>query len=445
MEQPPVLYKMQRDFRKTLLQWKDHPLRTPLIIRGARQVGKTYIIQVFGREEFKDICTINFEASPNYQACFETMEPRAILNQIEFISQQKIVPGETLLFFDEIQQCPKALQSLRYFKEKLPELHLIAAGSLLEFAIHESNFSFPVGRVQFAKLYPLSFGEYLVARGDSALRENLQLFDCGSPPPLALHNHLIDRVKEYFIIGGMPAAVQAFLKTRSFMEVKYVQKALWDAFESDFGKYAKKSQRHHLKKIFEAMPRLLGDHVKYSRIDPALPNPARDMKQAIEHLRLAGLLHPISATSAGALPLLAGLKETIFKLLCLDIGLVEQVMNVDPQNPGLMTGPLAEQFVGQELLATSDPLLDGELFFWTRDQGSAEVDYLFVHQGIVYPVEVKAGKAGKLKSLHLFIREKKAPFGIKISQEPLKWEKDILSVPFYLTTQLSRLINSIKR
>jgi uncharacterized protein len=184
--------------------------------------------------------------------------------------------------------------------------------------------------------------------------------------------------------------------------------------------------------------------VKYSRIDPALPNPARDMKQAIEHLRLAGLLHPISATSAGALPLLAGLKETIFKLLCLDIGLVEQVMNIDPQNPGLMTGPLAEQLVGQEFLATSDPLLDGELFFWTRDQGSAEVDYLFVYQGIVYPVEVKAGKAGKLKALHLFIREKKVPFGIKISQEPLKWEKDILSVPFYLTTHLSRLIDSVK-
>ena len=143
---------------------------------------------------------------------------------------------------------------------------------------------------------------------------------------MALHNRLMDRIREYFIVGGMPAAILAFLKTHSYLEVKYVQKALWDAFESDFGKYAKKAHHRHLKKIFEEVPRLLGDHVKYSRIDPELPNPARDMKQAIELLRLAGLLHPIFATAAGTLPLLSVLKETIFKLLFLDIGLVEQVM-----------------------------------------------------------------------------------------------------------------------
>lgn len=147
---------MQRTLKKTLIYWKDHPLRTPLIVRGARQVGKTFVVQAFGREEFNNLVTINFEANPNYQFCFETMEPRSIINQIELISQQKIIPGKTLLFFDEIQQCPKAIQSLRYFKEKMSELHLIAAGSLLEFAIRDEDFSFPVGRVQFAKLYPLS-------------------------------------------------------------------------------------------------------------------------------------------------------------------------------------------------------------------------------------------------------------------------------------------------
>lgn len=274
------------------------------------------------------------------------------------------------------------------------------------------------------------------------LKETVSSYDWLSIPPEAVHNHLLTRVKEYFIIGGMPIAVLAFLKTKSYLEVKYVQKALWDAFEADFGKYAKKSQHRHLKKIFEEVPRLLGDHIKYSRIDPELPNPAREMKQAFELLKLAGLLHPIYATSAGMLPLISGLKETIFKLIFLDIGLVDQVMNIDPQNPGLMTGPLADQFVGQELFACTDPFLDTRLFFWTRDSGSAEVDYLIPHKGIVYPNEVKAGKSGKLKSLHLFLKEKKTPFGIKISQEPLKRNTDILSVPFYLTSHIHRLIDN---
>src|SRR6185295_3312667 len=436
---------MRRNFRNFLQQWKAHPLRTPLIVRGARQVGKTYSVDAFGREEFQHVLTINFETSPVYQSCFAELEPRAIINQIELISRQKIVPGEgqTLLFFDEIQQCPRALQSLRYFKEKLPELHLIAAGSLLEFTIRDEDFSFPVGRVQFAHMYPLSFEEYLDACGDKALCEAIATFHPGSLPPQAIHEHLLNRVKEYFIIGGMPASILAFLKTQSLLEVKYVQKSLLDAFEADFGKYAKKSQHRHLRKIFQEVPRLIGTIVKYSRIYPELPNPAREMKQAIELLRLAGLLHLIFATSVGALPLLSGLKENIFKLLFLDIGLVEQSMNIDTQNSGLMTGAIAEQFVGQELLATSDPVLDEKLFFWTRDKGVAEVDYLFSHKGHIYPVEVKAGKTGKLKSLHLFLQEKKAPFGIKISQDPLSWNNEILTVPFYLTAHLKRLVESV--
>ena len=216
-----------------------------------------------------------------------------------------------------------------------------------------------------------------------------------------------------------------------------------DAFEADFGKYAKQSQHLYLKKIFSQSPRLLGDHVKYSRIDPELPNPAREMKRAIDLLQLAGLVHPIRATSAGALPLLSGLKETIFKLLFLDIGLVIQNMGMDTQYPNLMTGPLAEQFVGQEILAASDPYLETPLFFWTRDKGSAEVDYLITEGGRVYPIEVKAGKAGKLKSLHIFLEEKKAPFGIKISQDPLSWIPNLLSIPLYMSSHLPRLIQSI--
>jgi len=415
----------------------------PLVVRGARQVGKTYIIEVFGNEEFKSLVTINFEETPIYERCFEPLDPIAILSQIELISQKKIIPGETLLFLDEIQRCPKALTSLRYFKEKAPELHVIAAGSLLEFAIQDEEFSFPVGRVQFAKLYPLSFEEFLEATGSDALRSALATFDLANPPPPAIHEHLLEKIKQYFIVGGMPAAVVAFLKTGSFLEAKYMQKALWDAFEKDFGKYAKKTQHRYLETVFHAVPRLLGSHVKYSRIDPELPNPARDIKRAIELLRLAGLLHPIQATSGASLPLYSTVKEHIFKLIFLDIGLVWQRMDIDPQDSGCMSGPLAEQFVGQELLAANDPFLNGHLFFWTREEGgSAEVDYLLAHKQRIFPIEVKAGKAGKLKSLYVFMQQKKSPLGIKISQDSLGFEGRVLSVPLYLTAHLPRLTDS---
>lgn len=411
----------------------------PLIVRGARQVGKSYTIEAFGKAEFKSLLTINFETSTKFRACFESLEPSTIIRELELLTRQKVVYGETLLFLDEIQQCPKALQALRYFKEKMPQLHVIAAGSLLEFTMQDEAFSFPVGRVQFARLYPLSFGEFLEATGEVELRKQLESFHINNPPSEAVHQHLIERVREYFVVGGMPNAVQTFIKLHSFLEVKYTQKGIWDTYENDFGKYAPKTHHRHLRKIFHEIPRLIGDHIKYSKIDPELPNPPREIKKAIELLQLAGLLHPILATSAGNVPLIAGVNETIFKLLFLDIGLVEQAVDLDPPHPGMMSGPLAEQFVGQELIATGDPLLEKPLFFWSREKGTAEVDYLLAQEGVVFPIEVKAGTGGKLKSLHVFMQEKKASLGIKISSEPLCLKNNILSIPFYLTAHLKKL------
>jgi predicted AAA+ superfamily ATPase len=437
-ENTPYFIQMKRDFEKTLLSWKENSMRTPLIVRGARQVGKTYAIQQFGQAHFDQVISINFEASPEFHKCFETMNPQEILAQIELLSQKKIAPQKTLLFLDEIQNCPNAIQSLRYFKENRPDLHVIGAGSLLEFSLQ--NLSFPVGRVQFGRMFPLSFGEYLDGLGDQELRKSLEKCTLETPPSAAVHDFLLKKVRDFFAVGGMPNAVHAFIKTGSFLEVSYIQKALMDAFESDFGKYAKKSQHRHLKKIFQQAPQLIGSHIKYSRIDPELPNPAREIKQAIERLKLAGLIHPIRATSAGSAPLLSGLKETLFKLIFLDVGLLYQGMQTDPLHPGLMSGPLAEQFVGQELLASMDPFLPEELFFWNRPNGDAEVDYLIAQEGLIYPIEVKAGKTGKLKSLQIFLKEKKAPFGIKVSTAPLAFERNIMNIPFYLVNQIKRLI-----
>jgi uncharacterized protein len=434
---------MKRDIQKTLSQWKNHPMRLPLIVRGARQVGKSFAIEAFGKTEFKTLITINFELSVKFQSCFDSLDPILIIREIELLTRQKIVFGETLLFLDEIQSCPNALQSLRYFKEKIPALHVIAAGSLLEFAIEDEEFSFPVGRVQFARVYPLSFGEFLDALGDTELRIELDKVHLEKPPSEAIHQHLIERVREYSIVGGMPNVVETYVKLHSFLEVKYAQKAIWDAYENDFGKYASKTHHRHLRKIFQQAPRLIGDHIKYAKINPDLPNPSREIKRAIELLKLAGLVYPIVATSAGDVPLMAGVNESIFKLLFLDIGLVEQTLDIDPQNLGMMRGALSEQFVGQELIATGDPLLGTHLYFWSREKGTAEVDYLLVQKGIVFPIEVKAGSGGNLKSLHVFMREKRSPLGIKICSDPLKFEKNILSIPFYLVSHLARLAREI--
>jgi len=432
---------MERAFSQVLLRWKKDPLRTPLIVRGARQVGKTYIIQAFGEGEFSHLVTINFEASPLYKACFETMDPVEIIRQLELLSKQPIRPEETLLFLDEIQQCPQALQALRYFKEKLPQLHVIAAGSLLEFSLKMENFSFPVGRVQFARLYPMSFEEFLLAKGEQTLVKTLPSFSWKTPPPAPIHLKLLELVKEYFQCGGMPAAVQTYIQTTSTLETLYVQRSLWESFAADFGKYASQAQHRHLRKIFEEVPRLVGDIVKYNRIDPELSNPAREIKHALESLKLAGLVHPIIATSGGSLPLQMGAKDHLFKLLFLDIGLVHQTMETVSSTPHLLNGPLAEQFVGQEIMAYTDPRLEEKLYFWMREKGDAEVDYLISHQNRVIPIEVKSGKTGKLKSLHVFLEEKKTPFGLKISQENLARHQRILSVPFYLIGHLHRLLD----
>lgn len=242
------------------------------------------------------------------------------------------------------------------------------------------------------------------------------------------------------MVGGMPAAVLAYCDTKSFLTVKYAQRAIWEAYENDFGKYATQAQHRHLRKIFQEIPLLIGDHIKYSRIDPELPNPPREIKRAMELLQLAGLLHPVLGTTAREVPLLAGLKPMVFKLLFLDIGLLEQALNLEWGHPGLMAGPLTEQFVGQELLAAGDPLLREPLFFWTREKGSAEVDYLLVEKGSVLPIEVKAGKGGRLKSLHFFLETTGGARGYKLSEQPIQLEGSILSLPLYLASRISHFV-----
>lgn len=442
---------MERDIEKDLLDWKNRKDRLSLILRGARQVGKTFSVEKFGKNHFQHLCIINFELEPFFETAFENLDPFEIIHQIESKKGIPIIPGKTLLFLDEIQYCPKAILALRYFKEKMGGLHVISAGSLLEFTLHEKEFSFPVGRVEFLYMYPLSFKEFLFNQSaKKRLLEEINKASIANPLPELLHQALLDEVKKYMILGGMPKVVENYLVDHSFRETERLQNTLLQTYRNDFGKYATKTEYRYLQKFFEKAPYIVGDHFKYVNIDPDARS--RELKVALTQLSWAGLIHQVFSTSAAGLPLEATLKENKFKLLFLDIGLLqsanpvayESILQSDVRQ--INRGTIAEQFVGQEILAYTPAWDRRKLFFWEREvrNAEAEVDYVMSLNNQIVPVEVKAGKIGHLKSLHIFMREKKIPLGIRISELPLSLEGNVLNVPFYLISQLSRLMKEAK-
>jgi predicted AAA+ superfamily ATPase len=444
-------YYMQRMLEYTLIDWKDSLSRSPLLIRGARQVGKTFLINKFAKENFASVVTLNFDLQPEYKQCFETLQPIEINNLITVISRQAIIPGETLLFLDEIQECPNAIMALRYYKELMPELHVIAAGSLLEFVLKYESFSMPVGRVHSLYLKPMTFNEFLLASGYQDLLEQVANAKVSTQFNPAITGLLEKLLHIYFITGGMPEVIQSYLQTQDFSQTKIIQLSLLNTFRNDFGKYATIAKHKYLQRLFEKAPGLIAAHFKYSQIDPEMQ--ARDLKMAIETLQYAGLIHQVWASSATGLPLNALVNPKRYKLLFLDIGLVKASSNLDAElmlHKDLMLvnkGNLAEQFVGQELLALAPPYSAGELCYWERDVkgSSAEVDYVINVGEKIIPIEVKSGKTGTLKSMNYFLQNvvKDKPLGIKISMQPLGLRDNILSVPLYMLSDLERLVKEI--
>lgn len=436
---------MKRIIHKSLLAWKQQPHRLPLLLRGARQVGKSFAVRQFAKEAFTDCVEINFEQFPHYQSCFQSLSTRTILLQLEALTNRSITPGQTLLFLDEIQECPQAIMALRYFKEECPELHVIGAGSLLEFALEAEDFSMPVGRVQFLQMQPLSFQEFLTALGKDKLVAFLQQVTVASGIPEAIHHELLALLKQYAMIGGMPAVVQAYLEGQSLKICQDLQTALLQTYRADFGKYAKAPEHRYLQALFMKLPRLVAEQFKYSKV--MLDARANDIKNALAKLVLAGLVYRVHASPASGLPLSALINEKKFKTLFVDIGLLMRAgelplkMLMEESLDLVHQGALMEQLVGQELLAYQDPTLDHALYFWSREAKSstAEVDYLITLGHHIVPLEVKSKSAGHLKSLHLLMQEKSLPLGVKISQAPLAQSGNLLSVPAYLLAELPRL------
>lgn len=439
---------MQRQIEQELQRWKIKPHRMPLLLRGARQVGKTYIVEQFGAAYFENTVSINFELQPDFNTCFESLEPNNIIIALEILCHQRIIPGKTLLFLDEIQECPQAIMAMRYFKEKMSDLHIIGAGSLLEFVLSDEDFRMPVGRVEFLYLGPLSFKEFLQATGEQLLLDRWHEFDCANPLPEAIHKHLLKKVKEYSFLGGMPSAISAYIEHQNLIDCQEIQSALLNTYRNDFGKYAAKVAYRHLQTLFEKAPGLVAQWFKYIKISPDIT--PKDMRHALTLLYKAGIFYPIYATTASGIPFVTTQNEKKFKLLFLDIGLLKKACRLDAElliNDDIFLlnqGALAEQWVGQELIAHGEKNESPALYFWAREEknSQAEVDYLILVDNHIIPIEVKAGFSGRLKSLQLFMQEKKSVIGIQISQAPLCFNtaSNILTVPLYWIDRIPELI-----
>lgn len=440
---------MKRDIEQELVNWKNQKDRYPLIIRGARQVGKSYLIETFAKGHFQNTVVVNFELQPSLKDCFEEIEPEKIINKLQLVLGVQISPDNTLLFLDEIQDCPRSIIALRYFREKMPSLAVIGAGSLLEFALRSIDIKVPVGRIHFLYLEPMSFLEFLTASGNESLREYISDIKNYDKIEDVVHKRLLELLHVYTIVGGMPAVVREYIENRDLLKCQHLQTALLQTYRSDFGKYARFSQHKYLYKVFDSAPRLVGQRVKYVHIDSETKS--RDIKNAIELLTLAGVIIPIYASKVVGIPLGARINEKKFKLNFLDIGLMQNacglqaLTSIQQDFMQINLGAVAEQLVGQELRAYSDVYRQRQLFFWARDKrgSSAEVDYIIETDSGIVPIEVKAGKGGTLKSLQMFLNEKRLPLGIRISADKLYYYNKILSLPLYMIKQIPNIIKKV--
>ena len=397
---------MRREFTKTLEEWRTKSVRKPLIIRGMRQTGKTWCVREFAKTFFKDaFLEVNFEFSREWHSVFERdLDPVRICDELELMSGMRIRDGHALLFFDEVQLCPRALASLRYFYEKTPHIPIVAAGSLLDFGL--DDLQFPVGRVQFAELYPMTFVEYLLATGNEPLAEA-----AGGVPkalPESVHRRLLDEVRMYSLTGGLPECVKTRIEGGSLLDVRSIQKDLIAAFEQDFSKYPERMNASTLREIWRCVNASVGRQTSYASL--SREHTGATNKKALELLAKARLVKLSRAVASAALPFNLDTAVRI-KPYAGDIGLL-QAMSGRPADEalrerdflGIYNGALAEQFVAQELAAS---LGGDEPHWWKRDakNAQAEVDFMVALDGRPQPIEVKSGAAGRLKSVHQLLKE----------------------------------------
>lgn len=443
-------------------QWISNSDRKPLVIRGARQVGKTWLVREFAKKIGKTLIEINFEATPNLASLFESNDPHEIILQLGVKNKRPIDVTTSLLFLDEIQAAPDILAKLRWFAEQLAELPVIAAGSLLEFVLAKHTFSMPVGRIDYLHLEPLSFEEFLLAQDEQTAYDYLQQIQFSQKIPLALHEQLLSQFKKYLFVGGLPAAVSNWITKKEWASVNRVHHNLLTTYRDDFSKYHGRLEVMRLDETLLSVPKMLGRKFIYSHVNALVQSTS--IKNALELLQKARVCHAVRCVHANGVPIAAEVKEKYFKEIFLDVGLcnamlgidLNEMLNVDELTL-IHSGAVAEQITGQ-LLRTIFPFyIQPELFYWAREEknANAEIDYIIQHRNKIIPIEVKAGATGSLKSLHYFMGLKKLPLAVRINSDVMSKtivsakhegqnnQYQLLSLPFYLIEQIPRLLQSM--
>jgi hypothetical protein len=434
---------LKRIVDKELLKWKLTSNRKPLMLRGARQVGKTSTVKELA-SHFTYFVEINFDEQPAFSTIFEkNLTVFEVCEQLSVLTNTPIVAGETLLFLDEIQTCIPAISMLRYFYEKMPELHVIAAGSLLEFVMDDIP-SFGVGRIRSLFMYPISFREFLMAHKENLLLEQLNKANTLEPLLKPLHQKLINLYKKFLIIGGMPEAVSVYVRTKDLLEVQRVLDDLLISIQADFAKYKLRVPGERLAEVFNSIAGQVSTKFTYSYPNVTLNN--LQIKQAINLLKMAGLVYAVTHSAANGIPLGAEINPKKTKYLIFDTGIFQRILGlniadllINEDINAINKSSIAELFVGLELLKAESCYQKAELFYWQREarNSQAEVDYVCQFNNAIVPVEVKAGTKGSMQSLYLFLKEKKLTQGFRVSLENFS-SMDVISIlPVYAINNLS--------
>lgn len=427
---------MKRKVDELLKKWKDRPDRKPLLLRGARQTGKTYSARVLG-SSFSSFVELNFEEDHRLCKFFSSsLEPAHLIEQLSPYAGQRIVPGKTLLFMDEIQQCPDALRSLRFFYEKMPDLAVIAAGSLLEFSLAEIP-SFGVGRISSIFMYPLSFFEFLDASGNELLKQAIVSAGPEAPLQPPLHQKAMELLKTYLTIGGLPEAVKCYVHTGELIEVQRILDELIVTYRDDFSKYKTRVAPDKLDATFHSIARQAGRKFMYSA---AGQGSRSGFSTALDLLLMAGLGIRVYHSDCRGIPISAEIKTRRFKVLPFDTGIYQRLMGLDipsfllADDQNLINkGALAEIYVGLSLISSAPVHIRPALHYWCREKrsSSAEVDYVIQLNNDIIPVEVKSSGRGSMQSMHLFLRERSLKTGLRFSAEPFSRYGNISVIPLY--------------
>jgi len=434
---------IKRHIDRELNKWKVSKKRKPILLRGARQIGKTESVVELGKN-FKYFLKIDLEETPEVHKIFTTdLSPQRICEELSLFYSVPIIEGETLVFFDEIQQCIPAIQSLRYFYEKMPNLHVIAAGSLLEFAL-EDIASYGVGRIRSLYMYPMSFDEFLLAQNEEALLKKKRKSSPLNPISEVLHLKLIQYFKKFLVIGGMPEVVSTYITTRDFNQCQLVLDDLVYSFQDDFAKYKNSVPTSRLREVFDSVIQQTGQKFVFTKA--ALQSNHKQIKEALSLLIMAGLVIPVKHSAANGLPLGAESNPRKQKMMIFDTGILQRILQLELNSVVLSDdfdtinkGNIAELFVGLEMQKYQSPYHRNELFYWHREakNSNAEVDFLYIKKGEIFPVEVKSGKSGSMRSMYIFLDEKKKKKGFRISLENFAAYDKVDVYPLYAVSCLA--------